>query len=221
MFKSRKINFLHHVRNGFVTGILVTAPLALTVSLAWYVVDLFDTAVDHLLPPDYRLGRILPFYIPGIGLLIVGIALTIIGWFAAGFAGRWIVRFGEAIVARMPIIRGIYGALKQLFETILSNQSSAFRQVVLVQYPRHGCYTIAFVTAPTTGEVATALNGQELLSIYVPTTPNPSSGFLLFVPREDVIPLKMTVDEAFKMVVSLGIIPSPEKLDSAGIPVRK
>lgn len=212
-----KTSFLEHLRNGFVTGILVTAPLALTLSFAWYVIDFVDKGVDKLLPPDYQITRILPFYIPGIGLAIAGLTLTFIGWFAAGFAGRWIVRLGEAIMARMPIISGIYSALKQLFETIFSNQSSAFRQVVLVQYPRAGSYTIAFVTANTTGEVASVVEKPELLSIYVPTTPNPSSGFLLFVPREEVIPLKMTVDEAFKMVISLGIIPSPDKLEKAPV----
>ena len=208
---THKISILQHFRNWFVTGILVTAPLALTLSFAWFVIDFVDQGVDRLLPQDLQITKIFPFYIPGIGLLVAGVTLTIIGWFAAGFVGRWLVRLGEAVVTRMPVIRGVYSALKQIFETVFSNQSSAFRQVVLVQYPRHGCYTIAFVTATTSGEVSNVLGEQEILSIYVPTTPNPSSGFLLFLPREEVIPLKMSVEEAFKMVVSLGIIPSPEK----------
>jgi uncharacterized membrane protein len=208
--------FFQRISQWFVTGILVTAPLALTLSLVWLVIDFFDQGVDRLLPAGFQINRILPFYIPGFGLVIAGITLTIIGWFAAGFLGRWVVRFGEAIVIRMPIIRGVYSALKQIFETVLSKQSSAFRQVVLVQYPRQGCYTIGFVTAPTSGEVASVMEGIELISVYVPTTPNPSSGFLLFFPKEEVLPLNMSVEDAFKMVISLGIIPSPEKFVNQG-----
>jgi uncharacterized membrane protein len=132
----------------------------------------------------------------------------------AGFLGRFIIRFGENMLNRMPVIRGVYGASKQILETVLQQQSNAFRQAVLVEYPRRGIWAIAFVTGRTEGEVQNLI-ADDLINIFLPTTPNPTSGFLLFVPKEDMILLDMSVEEAIKMVISGGIVTPPDRRSTA------
>jgi uncharacterized membrane protein len=152
--------------------------------------------------------------VPGVGLVIGAVLITLIGAIAAGFLGRYIIRLGEAILNRMPVVRSIYGATKQILETVISTQSDAFREVVLVEYPRKKLWVIGFVTGNTKGEVAGRI-ASPMVNVFVPTTPNPTSGFLLFCPREDVIFLKMTVEEAVKLVVSGGIVTPPDRSQSA------
>ncbi|MEM7445746.1 MAG: DUF502 domain-containing protein [Pseudomonadota bacterium] len=197
------------IRAYFLAGILVTAPISLTLYLAWLFISFIDTQVSAILPPNLNPETYLPFSIPGIGLLLVFVALTVIGGLTAGYIGRLIVRASEVVLARMPVIRSVYGALKQIFETVLANQSSAFRDVVLIEYPRRGIWSLAFVTGKTEGEVQN-LTEDETINIFVPTTPNPTSGFLLFVPRRDLVVLDMTVEEGIKMVVSAGIVTPPD-----------
>ncbi|MGC6517999.1 MAG: DUF502 domain-containing protein [Candidatus Puniceispirillaceae bacterium] len=201
-----KPTFLARIRGWFLTGLLVTAPILLTVYITWLFVDIIDGWVTELLPPNLRDT----FYtnIPGVGLIIGGLAITLIGALAAGFFGRWIIRTGEAIVNRMPIIGKIYGAVKQILETVLASQSDAFRDVVLVEYPRKNLWVIGFVTGGTKGEVQGAIS-DETVNVFVPTTPNPTSGFLLFCPKEELTYLDMTVEEAVRLVVSGGIV-TPE-----------
>ncbi|MFO1119240.1 MAG: DUF502 domain-containing protein [Rhodospirillales bacterium] len=196
------------LRAYFFAGVLVTAPIGITVYLAWLLVSFVDARVTPLIPATINPATYLPFAIPGLGLVIVVIALTLIGASTAGYFGRLITGFLDAALARMPVLRGIYGALKQLVETILAQKSGAFREAVLVEYPRRGLWTIAFVTGVTSGEVHQRLAGN-LVNIFVPTTPNPTSGFLLFVPRTDLVPLGMSVENALKMVVSGGIVTPP------------
>ncbi|MBV6632531.1 MAG: DUF502 domain-containing protein [Alphaproteobacteria bacterium] len=203
-------SFLGRLRNYLITGILVTAPIAITISLVWLLVDLVDTSVEALLPVDKYPVLYLPFQIPGSGLILSLVTLIVIGWFAAGVFGRFFVRIGENIVARMPIIRSVYGALKQIFETVLAQQSNAFRQVVLLEYPRRGIFAIGFVTGVTQGEVQN-LTDDTVINIFLPTTPNPTSGFLLFVPKRDLVVLDMTVEEGIKMVISGGIVTPPDQ----------
>ena len=138
------------------------------------------------------------------------IALSLVGYLAAGLMGRTLIRAGERLLNRMPVVRTVYGALKQIFETVLAHKATAFRQVVLVEYPRRGLWCLAFVSGKTEGEVQN-LNEDELVNIFLPTTPNPTSGFLLFVPRRDLTPLSMTVEEGIKMVVSGGIVTPPDR----------
>jgi len=197
------------IRAYFLAGVLVTAPISLTLYLAWLFISFIDTQVSAILPPNLNPETYLPFSIPGIGLLLVFVALTLIGGFTAGYIGRLLIRFSEVILARMPVIRSVYGAIKQIFETVLANQSSAFRDVVLIEYPRRGVWSLAFVTGKTEGEVQN-LTEDETVNIFLPTTPNPTSGFLLFVPRRDLIVLDMTVEEGIKMVVSAGIVTPPD-----------
>jgi uncharacterized membrane protein len=148
--------------------------------------------------------------LPGLGVLILIITLTLIGALTAGLLGRWLLHTGERMLNRMPVIRSFYSAIKQIFETVLAQQSNAFREAVLVEYPRRGIWAIAFITGTTKGEVQN-LTEQETVNIFLPTTPNPTSGFLLFIPRDEVVPLDMSVEEAIKMVISGGIVTPPDR----------
>lgn len=198
------------IRRYFLAGFLVTAPLGITVLIAWWIINFIDEWVTPLIPTKYNPETYLPFSLPGLGLLILFIALTLIGALTAGLMGRWVVRTGEQILNRMPVVRSVYSAFKQIFETILAQQSNAFREAVLIEYPRRGIWAIGFITGTTKGEVQ-SLTLEETVNIFLPTTPNPTSGFLLFVPREEVVPLDMSVEEAVKMVISGGIVTPPDR----------
>ena len=197
------------LRAYFLAGILVTAPISITFYLAWLFISFVDRQVTPLIPEAYNPTTYLPFGLPGLGLLIVAVVLTLIGAMTAGILGRLWVRTSEGLLARMPVIRGVYGAVKQVFETVLAHQSTAFREAVLVEYPRRGIWAIAFITGRTEGEVQN-ITEEECINIFLPTTPNPTSGFLLFVPRKELAPLSMTVEEAIKMVISGGIVTPPD-----------
>lgn len=216
----RRTGFLHRIRAYFLAGILITSPVVITLALALWLINFVDSHIVPLIPeqwnPDTYLRELLgfKFSIPGIGVVILFVVITLIGWITASYLGRIFVRIGENIVARMPIVRGIYGAVKQIMETIFRNQSQAFRRAVLVEYPRRGLWTVAFVTGKAEGEIKNLIE-DELVNIYVPTTPNPTSGFLLFVPKEDVVYLNMSVEEAFKLVISGGLVAPPDRRPEA------
>jgi uncharacterized membrane protein len=193
------------LRTYFLTGVIVSAPITITAFLVYEFITFLDTQVASLIPTRYNPETYLPFSIPGLGLVVTLSSLTFVGMLAAGFAGRTLVRIGEGVLARMPIIRGVYGTLKQIFETVLAQSSRSFREVVLIEYPRRGIGAIGFVTGPTRGEVQDRAE-SELVNVFLPTTPNPTSGFLLFVPKEDLIHLDMTIEEGIKMVISGGIV---------------
>jgi len=198
------------LRTYFFTGVLVTAPIGITIYLAWAFIDWVDEKVRLVVPAAYHPDRFLPFSVPGLGLIAIVVGLMLIGFLTANYLGRSLVRIGERIVARMPVIRSIYSALKQLFETVLAQSSSSFRQVVAVEFPRQGVWTIAFVTSDTAGEVG-RLTGHDLLTVYVPTAPNPTSGYIVYVPRTQAILLNMTVEEGMKFVVSGGMVAPPDR----------
>ena len=164
--------------------------------------------VKPLIPLKYNPDTYLPFGVPGLGLLIVILFLALVGWVTAGFLGRFTVRSGERIMARMPVIRSIYGAAKQIVETVLSQQSTAFREVVMFEYPRPGIWTIGFITGEP-GRIIQDHVEDEVVNILLPTTPNPTSGFLLFLPRKSIQVLDMSIEEGMKMVISVGIV-SPD-----------
>jgi len=201
---------LGRLRNYFVAGILVTAPAGITVWLAWNVVGVIDQQVVPLIPARYNPETYLPFSIPGIGVLITIVFLILVGMLTAGFVGRVLVSLGERLVRRMPVVRNVYGALKQIFETVMSQSSGAFRQVVLFEYPRRGSWAIGFITGRTEGEVQNVTE-EEVVNVFLPTTPNPTSGYLLFIPRSELVLLDMTVEEGIKMVVSGGIVTPPDR----------
>ncbi len=205
------------LRAYFLAGVLVTAPIAITIALAYWIITYIDDKIVPLIParynPDTYLREYLgiDFGLPGLGLVVLVVVITFIGAFTAGLVGRWTVRMGENLLHRMPIIRSLYKLTKQIFHTVLQNQSNAFRKAVLVEYPRKGLWAIAFLTADTRGEITEKLQ-RETVNVFLPTTPNPTSGFLLFVPREDLIVLDMPVEDAVKLVISAGIVHPGEEL---------
>jgi uncharacterized membrane protein len=200
-----RISLLARLRAYFLTGVIVTAPIGITALLVWQFISYLDSQVGNLLPARYNPETYLPFGVPGLGLVIVLIFLTLVGFLAAGLAGRTLVRIGENLLSRMPVVRSVYATLKQIFETVLAQSSRSFREVVLVEYPRRGIGAIGFVTGSTEDETPSP-SGDELVKVFLPTTPNPTSGFLLFVPRKDLVHLDMSIEEGIKLVISGGIV---------------
>jgi len=203
--------FFPRMRAYFFAGILVTAPITFTFYLAWLLIHFVDNTIRPLIPVKYNPETYLPFALPGLGLFV---GLTLTGALTAGFMGRFFIKLSEHILNRMPVIRSVYNATKQILETVLAQQSNAFREAVLVEYPRRGIWAIAFITGTTTGEVQNVTQ-EECINIFIPTTPNPTSGFLLFVPKEDLVSLDMSVEEAIKMVISGGIVTPPDRRPDA------
>ncbi len=197
------------LRTYLLAGIVVTAPVGITFYVGLLFVEFIDNQVHSLIPEQYALSNFLPFEIPGLGVIVLLIVLLLVGFFTANLLGRFLVRFGERIIERVPVVRSVYGALKQIFETVFSDSSSSFREVVLIEYPRRGIWAVGFITGTTKGEVQ-SVTDDEMANVFLPTTPNPTSGFLLFVPRSDVVHLSMTVEEGIKMVISAGIVTPPD-----------
>ena len=193
------------IRAYFFTGILVTAPVAITFYMAYKFIFWVDRSVNQILPPQFKFDAFLPVTIPGIGLIVLVIALILVGMFAAGFLGKFFLRLGEWIVYKMPLISSVYSVLKQVFETFFSNKAQAFSKVVLLEYPRKGIWILGFVSSSTKGEVSERFE-EEMLNVFIPTTPNPTSGFLIFVPKKDTIELDMKVEEGLKFVISGGLV---------------
>ena len=196
------------LRNYFLAGILVTAPISITVYFTWSVVTWVDDLVARILPAQYNPSSYLPFSLPGLGILMLLVTLTVIGFLTANFLGRSMIRLGERLLARTPVIRSVYSSLKQIFETVLKEKSGAFREVVLVEFPRSGAWTLALVSGRTEGELREKLP-EDMLTVYIPTSPNPTSGYLLFLPRADTIHVDMTVEECLRMVISGGLAKPP------------
>ncbi len=193
------------LRAYFFAGILITAPVSITFYIAWQFIKFMDNQVSPLIPPAWNPQN---WGIPGFGLIAVILGLTLIGMLTAGFAGRMFVKLQDAVLERMPVIRSIYSAVKQIFETVLAQKASAFREVVVVEYPRKGMWALGFIAGNTQGELRDHF-GNGMVNVFIPTTPNPTSGFLLFVPRSDVIVLDMSVEDGIKMVVSTGLVTPP------------
>ncbi len=195
------------LRNYFLTGLIIVGPVGITIYILWWFVNLIDAWVKPLIPHQYLPETYLPFSVPGVGLIFAILGLMVVGALAANLFGRTIVSWGEMMLDRMPIVRSVYRALKQIFETVLSQSSASFQQVGLIEYPRKGIYSLVFISTQTRGEIATRMSEHDgMLSVFLPTTPNPTSGFLLFVPRRDVLVLDMSVEEAAKMVISAGLV---------------
>lgn len=194
----------------FFTGILVTAPVTITFYMSYKLIIYIDRNINALISPKFQLTSHLPYQIPGAGVIVLIVGLILIGMFTTGYLGKFFLRLGETIVSKMPFISSVYSLLKQVFETFFSDKKQSFNQAVLLEYPRPGIWTIGFVSAVTTGEIAEQRK-EKMLNVFVPTTPNPTSGFLLFIPEHDVIKLDMSVEDALKFVISCGIV-TPKKL---------
>ena len=200
------------LRAYFLTGILVTAPVSITLYIGWMFIDMVDRQVTPMIPAPFNPRQ---WGIPGVGLLIAVVGLTLIGALAAGVLGRVWLRVSEAILARTPVLRSVYSAVKQLFETFLVHKSKAFREVALIEYPRRGIWTVAFVTGPTINQIGRHVE-DDLINVFVPTTPNPTSGFLLFLPRKEVKILDMSIEDGLKLVISGGIVAPSLRLAPEG-----
>lgn len=198
------------MRKYFITGLLVLVPLAITL----WVLNLIISTMDQsllLLPLSWQPEVIFGFRIPGMGTILTLLVIFLVGLATANFVGKRVVWAWERVLTRIPVVSSIYSSVKQVSDTLFSSSGNAFRKAVLVEYPRKGCYTIAFLTGAPGGDVRNHLVG-DFISIYIPTTPNPTSGFFLMVPRADTVELDMNVDEALKYIVSMGVV-SPEHFD--------
>lgn len=199
----------------FITGLLIWVPLAITLWVISAIVGTMDRSL-LLLPPSLRPEVLLGVQIPGLGAVLTLLVVLLTGVVAANIIGQRLLRFWEGVLARIPVVKSIYYSVKQVSDTLFSSSGEAFRKALLVEYPRPGAWTIAFQTGTPGGDVANHLKG-DYLSIYVPTTPNPTSGFFLMVPRADVIELNMSVDEALKYIISMGVVapPPPNRSNAA------
>ena len=192
------------IRGYFLAGLLVIVPLGAVIFVISAILRLMDRALG-VIPPKFHPETYLPFKIPGLGLLLFIALVLVTGVLVKNYFGRRVVDFGEYIVSKIPLVRPLYAAVKQLILAIFGDTHDAFKRVVLVEYPRKGVYSLAFVTAQTSGEIQEQM-GTKMLSIFLPTTPNPTSGFFLVLPEEDTIPLTMSVEEAFKLLISGGVV---------------
>ncbi len=200
------LSVMGRLRAYFFAGVLVTAPMSITFYIAWGFINWIDGWVSPLIPPHLNPQN---WGVPGFGLVSITLFLTMVGALTANFAGRLLMRLSDRVLGRMPVINSIYGTVKQVLETMLANKADSFREVALVEYPRKGCWTIGFIAGASSGQIQSGFD-EEMANIFVPTTPNPTSGFLLVVPRRELKVLAMTVEEGFKMLISMGII-TPEK----------
>ena len=194
----------------FITGLLIWVPLAITVWVLALIVRTMDQSL-LLLPESARPEHIIGFYIPGIGVVLTLMVVFLTGLFTANILGQKLVQFWEGILSRIPVVKSLYYSVKQVSDTLFSSSGEAFRKALLVEYPRKGIWTIAFLTGQPGGDVVNYLRG-EYVSVYVPTTPNPTSGFFLMMPKADVIELDMSVDTALKYIISMGVVAPPINL---------
>ncbi len=193
------------LRNSFLTGIVVSAPIAATLWLVWSFLGWVDGRIVPLIPKEYNPESYLPFAIPGLGLLIAVAALTLLGALTANIFGRTLLGAAERLVERVPLVNTIYGTVKQIVQTILSQQERSFDKVVLVEYPRPGLYAVGFVSTPAQGEIAARL-GDDIIGVFVPTAPNPTSGFLIYEKHENLTYLDMSVEAGAKLILSAGLV---------------
>lgn len=212
--KPQRPGLFSRIRSSFLTGIVVIAPVALTIWLIWSVIGWIDSVVLPLVPGDFQTEQWLGINLRGVGLIIFLIFTVVVGWVAKGILGRSLISFAEGLVNRMPVVRSIYSGVKQIAETVFAQSERSFEKACLIQYPRKGIWAVGFISTEAKGEVAEhADHNSGLISVFVPTTPNPTSGFLLFFPREDVIELDMSVEDAAKLVISAGLVYPPQNND--------
>lgn len=206
--EARRSRGMLRFRNYFLTGLVIAAPLFLTVYITWGFIVWIDSWVTPFIPAAYSPDTYLPFTVPGFGLVVAIVCITLLGFLTANLVGRTALSWGESLLDRMPVVRNLYRGLKQIFETVLSNRAKSFQTVGLIEYPRKGLWAIVFIATGTKGEVGHRLDkeGDPMVSVFLPTTPNPTSGFLLFVREADVVRLDMSVEEAAKLVISAGLV---------------
>lgn len=209
------------LRAYFLTGLVIAGPLAATAYITWWVVNTVDGWVKPWIPDRYLPDSYVTFNIPGIGLIFALFGLTLLGFLAANLAGRTLLTLGERLLDRTPVVRGLYRSLKQVFETMFSQSGSSFRRVGLVEFPVKGCWSIVFISSPPTAALAGKLpNGQqEMTSVFLPCSPNPTTGFWFILPSRDVIEIPMAPDAAVKLIMSAGLIQAEMQEQLAAIAV--
>jgi uncharacterized membrane protein len=199
------------LRTYFLAGVVVAAPIAITIWLVWWIVSLFDTWVKPLIPAIYNPDTYLPFEVPGVGLVVALIVITFIGALAANLVGRTVLYYWDYFLGRMPVVRSVYSAVKQIFQTALAKPGRNFQQVGLIEFPRGGAHVMVFLARQLdSGEIG-LVPGAAMYSAFMPTTPNPTSGFLFFLRKEEVTILDLTMEEAAKIIISAGLV-SPDRL---------
>jgi len=209
------------LRRYFLTGLVLAAPLAITASVTWWFVNFVDGLVKPLVPTAYWPDAYLPYPIPGFGLIIGLIGLTLLGFLTANLVGRSLVNAGEAILERMPVVRGLYKGVKQVFETIFSQSGTSFRKVGMVQFPQPGMWSIVFIAQEAAPEIAGKLpDGDQQIGVFLPCTPNPTTGFFFYLPRREVVELSISIEDGAKLIMSAGLIqpntPPPRSTPEAG-----
>ncbi len=207
------------LRKYIIAGLLVWLPLLITVAIIKFVVDLLDKTI-LLLPPEYRPEALLGFGIPGFGIILAVVILMVTGMFAANLLGRRLVSVWEKALGRIPLVRNIYNSVKQISTTLLASQSKSFRKVVLIEYPRKDSWCIGFLSNERV-ETDRSITAEQLQSIYLPTTPNPTSGFNLLIPKRDIIELDMSVEDGFKFIISMGVIVPEGEIKRTALPLSE
>jgi uncharacterized membrane protein len=207
---------ISRIRTYFLTGLVVAGPVAVTLWLVWWFVTWVDGLVRPLFPVAYRPETYLPVKIPGLGLIIVFVALTLLGFLTANLIGRKLVEVGENILSRMPIVRPIYRTAKQIFQTLFSKSDSSFRRVALIEFPSPGMWSLVFLTQSPTEGIAGRLPATEHVSAFMPCTPNPTTGFFFYVPKSEVIELDITVEQAMTVIMSAGIVQPGAEANAQG-----
>ena len=211
----KQSHIIASIRNNFITGLAVVLPVAVTIWAVWSFVGFVDARVLPFLPAKYNPMTYIDMNVRGLGVIVFLVFTTLIGSLTKGLFGRSLVRAGEGFVDRMPVVRSLYNGLKQIIETVVSQSSNSFERACLVEYPRKGIWAVAFISTSSSGELLTKTGQEKMTSVFLPTTPNPTSGFLLFVPTEDIIELDMSVQEAAKLVISAGLVMPPTKAEKA------
>ena len=214
--KKRRSGWFAGLRANFLAGLIIIAPIGLTISLIWTVVGWIDGFVLPLVPDTYQPDRLIQTWlglafesqinVKGIGVVVFLFFTLIVGWIGKGFLGRSFLAWSEGIVDRMPVVRSIYNGVKQIAETVFNQKDTSFEKACMIQYPRKGIWAIGFISTAAKGEISSKVPDAGLISVFVPTTPNPTSGFLLFFPKEDIIELDMSVEDAAKLVISAGLV---------------
>jgi len=210
---SYSFRVLAKIRGNFLAGLIVIAPIGFTMWIINSIIGWIDGWVLPLIPYNYHFAEYIGINLKGLGVMFFLVFTVIVGWVGKGILGRTFLRIGENLVDRTPIVRSVYGGIKQIAETVLSSRDSSFDKACLIEYPRKGIWAIAFVASDSKGEIAEKNPNKknQLVSVFIPTTPNPTSGFLLFIPKSDITYLDMTIEEAAKLVISAGLVYPKEK----------
>lgn len=201
------------LRNYFLTGVIVVAPVAITAYLSWTAIAWVDSWVKPYIPERYNPDHYLPFAVPGFGVLVALLVITLVGFVTTNFVGRAILNFGERLLSRMPLVRNLYRVLKQIFETVLANRNDLFKQVALFEYPRKGAWSIVFIAKQQETEINRALSTRHgrTIAVFRPITPNVTTGYLIYADEADVIPIDMSIEDAAKLLVSAGLVPPSDQ----------